>query len=145
MIAALGNRGGPTVKRKPSALRYGAKAPIRSTVRRQYETWRRKNDIPLCDNEACHFHKAPLIWNGKPLTLVLDHVEGNKYDNHPKSLRYLCPNCDAQLETRGGKNRGRVTDVTEDGYVINLGGGRKIVAATAKFEFARSVSKEGLK
>ncbi|WP_337288434.1 hypothetical protein [Candidatus Methylomirabilis sp.] len=121
-------------KKQRNVLLYSAKAANRTTVRRQYAAWRKAIGLPdRCDNPSCEFHTAPLIWNGRNLPLILDHKEGNKYDNTPQNLRYLCPNCDAQLETRGGANRGRVTNRTEDGYTISLGGGRKIIAATAKF------------
>jgi hypothetical protein len=66
------------------------------------------------------------------LGLILDHVEGNKYDNHPSSLRYLCPNCDSQLETRGGANRGRLSNVTDDGYILKKKNGTTIAAATGR-------------
>lgn len=116
---------------KLSALRYSPKAPNRSTVRRQYAAWRKERGIPeRCDNSACQFHTAPLVWNDDRLPLILDHVEGNKYENDPQYLRYLCPNCNAQLDTAGGLNQGRVTDLTKGGYTVNLGGGRKIIAAT---------------
>jgi len=114
-------------------LRYSSKPRPRSTVRRFYDIWRTENGIPLrCDNPTCQFHTAPLLWNGKPFGLILDHVEGNKYDNHPKSLRYLCPNCDSQLETRGGANRGRLRNVTDDGYIIRKKNGTTIAAATGR-------------
>ena len=87
--------------------------------------------MPLrCDNPACMFHTAPLMWNEQPLKLILDHIEGNKYDNHPASLRYLCPNCDSQLFTRGGANRGRVANVTAGGYILKNRNGTSIAAAT---------------
>jgi hypothetical protein len=114
-------------------LRYSSKPRARSTVRRFYDIWRKENGLPLqCDNPQCHFHTAPLAWNGKPLGLILDHVEGNKYDNHPSSLRYLCPNCDSQLETRGGANRGRLSNVTDDGYILKKKNGTTIAAATGR-------------
>lgn len=38
-------------------------------------------------------------WNGKPLTLELDHVDGDRLNNELTNLRLLCPNCHAQTET----------------------------------------------
>lgn len=32
-------------------------------------------------------------WQGKPLTLQLDHINGNHKDNRIINLRFLCPNC----------------------------------------------------
>ena len=47
-------------------------------------------------------------WNGRPLVLVLDHINGVKNDHRPKNLRLLCPNCNSQTPTFCGKNIGRV-------------------------------------
>lgn len=70
-----------------------------------------------CDNNECSFHTEPPVWNGKPLPLILDHRNGNNSDNRPQNLRWLCPNCDSQLETRGGLNKGRV-EKHEGGFAI---------------------------
>lgn len=45
-------------------------------------------------------------WNGKPLTLQLDHVDGDATNNEKPNLRWLCPNCHTQTETYGSKNKG---------------------------------------
>ena len=42
-------------------------------------------------------------WNGKPLTLQLDHINGIHTDNRIENLRLLCPNCHSQTETFGSK------------------------------------------
>jgi hypothetical protein len=44
-------------------------------------------------------------WNGKPITLQVDHKNGINTDNRPGNLRYLCPNCHSQTETFGRKNK----------------------------------------
>lgn len=44
-------------------------------------------------------------WNGKELTLTLDHINGDHYDNRIENLRFLCPNCDSQQPTFGAKNK----------------------------------------
>ncbi len=38
-------------------------------------------------------------WNGKPLTLQLDHINGDRYDHRLENLRFLCPNCHTQEPT----------------------------------------------
>ena len=47
------------------------------------------------------------IWQGKPLTLILDHKNGNNRDNRLENLHWVCPNCNQQLPTTGyhGKNK----------------------------------------
>jgi hypothetical protein len=35
-------------------------------------------------------------WCGKPLTLEIDHIDGDWLNNVKENLRYLCPNCHSQ-------------------------------------------------
>jgi transposase len=44
-------------------------------------------------------------WNGRPLTLHVDHVDGRFWDCRPENLRFLCPNCHSQTATYAGRNR----------------------------------------
>ena len=45
------------------------------------------------------------FWNGKELSLTLDHIDGNNTNDILENLRWVCPNCDRQLDTFGSKNR----------------------------------------
>lgn len=45
------------------------------------------------------------FWNGKPLSLILDHIDGNNTNNVLSNLRWVCPNCDRQLDTFGSTNK----------------------------------------
>ena len=45
------------------------------------------------------------IWNGKELSLQLDHINGINNDHRLKNLRFLCPNCHTQQDTYSAKNR----------------------------------------
>ncbi len=45
------------------------------------------------------------IWNGKPIALVLDHINGIHNDHRIENLRFLCPNCNSQTETFSGRNK----------------------------------------
>jgi hypothetical protein len=50
---------------------------------------------------------SPPLWQGKPLVLILDHINGNRSDHRIHNLRLLCPNCNSQQPTFAGKNKGR--------------------------------------
>ena len=60
----------------------------------------RNNLIPYkcscCGNEG--------MWLDKPLSLQLDHINGNCSDHRLENLRWLCPNCHVQTSTHGSKN-----------------------------------------
>lgn len=43
------------------------------------------------------------IWQEKELTLILDHINGTNNDDRLENLRWVCPNCNQQLDTTGFK------------------------------------------
>ena len=46
-------------------------------------------------------------WQGKPMPLILDHINGVNNDNRIENLRFVCSNCDSQLTTYKSRNKGR--------------------------------------
>lgn len=44
-------------------------------------------------------------WNGKPIVLHLDHINGVNNDHRLENLRLLCPNCHSQTDTYAGKGK----------------------------------------
>ena len=46
-------------------------------------------------------------YNNKPITLEVDHKDGNHLNNTIKNLRLLCPNCHSQTHTYKNRNKGK--------------------------------------
>jgi uncharacterized protein YggL (DUF469 family) len=44
-------------------------------------------------------------WNNKPITLELEHIDGNHSNNNRENLEAICPNCHSQTDTWRGKNK----------------------------------------
>lgn len=53
--------------------------------------------------ERCALCRIGPTWNEKPLTLQLDHINGDRTDNQLENLRLLCPNCHSQTPTFAGR------------------------------------------
>ena len=90
------------------------------------------------------------FWNGKELSLTLDHINGNNHDDRLENLRWVCPNCDRQLDTYGSKNikpkEKEVNYCVDCGAVILKSSTRcKVCAAAAKIKPINAVSREDLK
>lgn len=70
----------------------------RSLKRRLYAEGLKQRRCEICGQGE--------IWNGRPMSLILDHINGTRDDHRLENLRVVCPNCAATLDTHcGRKNR----------------------------------------
>jgi len=68
-------------------------------------------------------------WNGKPLSLHLDHINGDNHDNRVENLRFLCPNCHSQTPT--------YSNSSNCGYDFNEAEKTELTCHTCKRTFER--------
>lgn len=58
------------------------------------------------EEQDYHCNKCKLgVWMNKPITLELEHKDGNPKNNVRSNLEALCPNCHSYTETWRGRNR----------------------------------------
>lgn len=58
-------------------------------------------------------------WNGKPLSLQIDHINGISNDNRIENLRILCPHCHSQTDNFAGKHTKILRHCSECGNLIH--------------------------
>lgn len=54
---------------------------------------------------SCYVCNMGEEWQGRFISLQLDHINGRNDDNRIENLRILCPNCHSQTATYAGKNK----------------------------------------
>jgi hypothetical protein len=62
-------------------------------------------------------------WNGKLITLELEHIDGDKNNNNRNNLKWLCPNCHSQTQTYRKNNRNKISKkilVSEDDLIESI-------------------------
>lgn len=67
----------------------------------------RRKQFAQIKKAECSECRLGLIWNNKPITLQIDHIDGNRFNHNEENLRWLCPNCHSQTHTFCAKNRGK--------------------------------------
>lgn len=56
------------------------------------------------------------LWNGVPVPLVLDHIDGDSNNWCIENIRVVCGNCDMQLPTYKGRNIGNGREYRRQRY-----------------------------
>ncbi|NYG07944.1 hypothetical protein BJ986_002431 [Phycicoccus badiiscoriae] len=75
-----------------------------------------ESGVPHC----CAGCQIDGTWQGAPLTLHVDHRNGDFHDNRLENLRFLCPNCHAQTPNFAGRGkRGYPSGGGADGLPTN--------------------------
>lgn len=116
-------------------------------------------DQILCENSPCsgpHF-KERLIkegylrnecyicslkeWLGEPISLHMDHINGNPKDNRLENLRILCPNCHSQTPTYAGRKKIGEKNKTRKNTLCGCGNAKdnraKLCGACSRKKWAR--------
>lgn len=64
---------------------------------------RKKKRVVYEQNFACNKCKNT-HWMGLPITLELEHIDGDRHNHSRENLECLCPNCHSQTKTWRGRN-----------------------------------------
>lgn len=91
---------------KQSARLIPIKEIIFEGKHRYYQTFKLKNRLIKegYKKNKCEECSQGDMWNGKPINMELEHIDGNRTNHLLSNLKMLCPNCHSQTETFRGKN-----------------------------------------
>lgn len=67
--------------------------------------------------DRCALCGIEATWQGCPLPLEVDHVDGNWRNNRIENLRLLCPNCHSTTDTYRGRGKGRGASIARSSRV----------------------------
>ena len=76
---------------------YNGKSSPKNAVLRRYLTVWKGYSCTVCGVSE---------WNGSPITLEVEHINGNSDDNSKENVCLICPNCHSQTSTYKARNKG---------------------------------------
>ena len=107
-LGCVGHNKGKKVGRAPH---WDTKYPL-DVVLTEHSTYpRHRIKQRIIDNNLLEYKCAMCgigpVWMEKPMVLIMDHINGVNDDNRLENLRFVCSNCDSQLDTYKSKNKRR--------------------------------------
>jgi hypothetical protein len=78
---------------------------VDGTVGSNYQLNKYVKRYVLERDKSCVICGVNNFWQGKKLTLQIDHIDGDVSNANLDNLRVVCPNCHSQTHTYGSKNK----------------------------------------
>lgn len=97
--------------KKNTTRRHTRESLLAVTFIKNGRRFKRQHVALFKDLDLCEECGQTSIWNGKPLVLHIDHINGDDSDHRLENLRILCPNCHTQTHTwgyKGARKKGQV-------------------------------------
>ncbi len=98
------NKGKVSNRRKPIDELLIDRTGISDRREKTYRLRRALKELGVDEKCSCG---VGTTYNGLPLVLHIDHIDGNPLNDLQDNLRFICPNCHSQTDTFAGKNCGK--------------------------------------
>lgn len=86
----------------------GSKIPLNEILEGKHPQYQTNKLRIRLIKEGLKMHRCECCgienWMNKPISLELDHIDGNRTNHILENLRILCPNCHSQTSTYRAKN-----------------------------------------
>jgi hypothetical protein len=91
------------IKQKIKTKEYREEKVKNTPFEKLTKTFRKKILLKEQNGKCLRCHISS--WLDQPITLQIDHIDGNNRNNNRENSRLLCPNCHSQTETYCSKNK----------------------------------------